>query len=434
MTADLVTQRQTAVKPGAYRWYALGLLTCVQICHYLDRNVVSVVVEPMRAEFGLSDGQVGLVAGLGYGLVFGVACVPIGYLVDRVNRRNLLAVILVCWSGLTAAGGLAQSYLHLLLARMGVGAAEAGGSPTGMSILSDYFGPGQRSTALGVWYLSAGLGTAAMFLVGGHVVQTHGWRAAFFLAGAPGLVVALLVLFTLREPGRGQVEAKAAADPAAPSLAEAAAYVVRRPAILHLMAGIVLTAAMTSAFALWAVSFFVRVHHMQIREVTIWIAFGLSVVGVVVPMLTAAGADRLAAPRSGPRPERLALVSALTASGVVVVGASMALTSNVSLALLLMCAWCGLMLAHNGPANGLLVSLVQPRMRGVVVGALQMMAAVMGMGLGPYVVGLLSDLYGGENSLRWAIVTGMTINVWAVAHFLLAAAAVRRDRASEDPA
>jgi MFS family permease len=160
----------------------------------------------------------------------------------------------------------------------------------------------------------------------------------------------------------------------------------------------------------------------------------LSVVGVVVPMLTAAGADRLAAPRSGPRPERLALVSALTASGVVVVGASMALTSNVSLALLLMCAWCGLMLAHNGPANGLLVSLVQPRMRGVVVGALQMMAAVMGMGLGPYVVGLLSDLYGGENSLRWAIVTGMTINVWAVAHFLLAAAAVRRDRASEDPA
>lgn len=414
---------------GAYRWYALALLTAAQICHYIDRNVVAVAVEPIRREFGLSDAQVGVVGGLGYALAFALAGLPIGYLVDRTNRRRLLAAILVCWSSLTAAGGLAQSFGGLLLARMGVGAAEAGGSPTAMSILSDYFGPKERSTALGVWYLSAGIGTALMFVVGGYVVQAYGWREAFFIAGAPGIVVGMLVLFTLREPRRGQSEAQGAdaAEPA-PSPREALAYVLGRPAILHMMAGIVLTAAMTSAFALWAVSFFVRIHGLEIVQVAGWVAFGLSVPGAAISFLVAAGADRLAAARGGPAPERLALVSATTAACVVVVACAMALAPDAGLALGLMCAWCGLMMAHNGPANGLLVSLLKPRMRGTVVAGLQIMAAVMGFGFGPYVVGLLSDLYGGADSLRWAIVTGMAINAWAVIHFLAAARAVRRDR------
>lgn len=418
--------------PGGYRWYALSLLTAAQICHYLDRNVISVAVEPIRREFALSDAQVGIVGGLAYAVAFAVAALPMGYLVDRVDRRKLLAAIMLCWSGLTALGGLAQSHAQLLLARVGVGAAEAGGSPAGMSILSDYFGPKQRSTALGIWYLSAGVGTALIFIIGGHVAQTYGWRAAFLLAGAPGLAVALLMILTLREPRRGQSDTQTADAEPAPSLREALTYVLARPEILHLTAGIVLAAAMTSAFALWTMSFFVRVHGMQIAEVGVWMALGLSIPGTLVPLLFAAGADRLASSRRGPRPERLALVCAGTATAVVIVATAMALAADVRIALGLMCVWAGLMLAHNGPANGLLVSLLRPRMRGTVIAALQILSALMGFGLGPYVVGVLSDLYGGADSLRWAIVTGMAINAWAVIHFLAAARWVRAARIRDD--
>lgn len=420
-----------ASRAGPYRWYALALLTSAQICHYIDRNVISVAVEPMRREFNLSDSQVGMLGGLAYAVAFALAALPMGYLVDRINRRNLLAAIMVCWSALTATSGFAQSHAQLLLARMGVGASEAGGHPTAVSLIADYFGPRQRSTALGVWYLSAGLGSATIFIVGGYVVQTYGWRHAFYLAGIPGLAVALLVLLTLREPPRGQTEIQAQSSEPAASLREALTYVLARPAILHLIAGIMLASAMTSAFALWTMSFFVRVHGMKISDIGVWIALGLGLVGTIVPLISATLADRVAAPRSGPRPERLAFVSAGTAACVVIIATAMALTRDTPIALALMCAWAGLMLAHNGPANGLLISLFRPRMRGVVAATAQILTALTGVGVGPYLVGVLSDLYGGSDSLRWAIVTGMVVNLWAAIHFLLAGLAVRRDRTKE---
>ena len=422
-----------AAAPG-YRWYVLFVLTAAQACHYIDRSVVSVAVEPIRKAFALTDTQVGLVGGLGFALAFAVAALPIGYLVDRVNRRTLLGCVLVIWSGMTAIGGFANNFHQLLLARMGIGAAEAGGSPTAMSLLSDFFGPKERSTALGVWYLSGGIGTAITFVIGGYVAQHFGWRQVFFLAGIPGMIVALLVFFTVREPRRGQMELPAGeaepdAQEKAASLGEVLAYVIRRPAILNTMAGIVLTAAMTSAFSIWVMSFFVRVHGMQMAVVGVWIAVGLAGFGTIVPLLTGILADRIASRGGVPRPERLALVSALVATGVIFAGVGTALAPGTGLALGFMCAWAALMLAHNGPANALVISLLRPRMRGVSIAALQIVAQVMGFGFGPLVVGLLSDFYGGGDSLRWAIVTGMAINVWAVLHFLLAARTARRDLA-----
>lgn len=422
---------------SSYRWFVLAVLTAVHSTHHIDRNVVFVVAEPIRQEFQLSDSQLGLIGSLGYAIAFALAALPIGYLVDRVNRRNLLAIILTLWSAMTAVGATATNYVQLLLARMGVGVVEAGGSPTAMSMVSDYFAPKERSTAVGIWYLSSGIGTGIIFLVGGYLAQRFGWREVFLVAGAPGIILALVLFFTVREPTRGgaepdEVERPTEAGVESPTtLPEAFRYVLRRPAILSLMAAIVLAAAMSSAFGMWSVSFLVRVHDLQLAHASAFISIAFATAGIFIPLAAGVLGDRLAASRHGPRPERLALLSAATMTGVVISGSFAVLTGDSRMAVVLMCLWCGLMLAHNGPANALVLTLLRPRMRGVVIATLQILATVLGNGLGPFLVGVLSDLYGNSDSLRWAILTGMLLNVAAVLCFLNAARTTRRDLALE---
>lgn len=429
----------------SYRWFVLAVLTAVHSTHHIDRNVLSVVVEPIRQEFGLNDSQMGLIGSLGYALAFGVAALPIGYLVDRVNRKKLLVGILTLWSVMTALSASANSFIHLLLARMGVGAAEAGGSPTGLSIVSDYFPPKERSTAVGIWYLSSAIGTGIIFLVGGYLAQHYGWRTVFLVAGVPGVIMALILMFAVREPRRGASEIADAGPPDAPvgvnapppaeeapaKLGEALAYVLRRPAILSMMAGIVLAAAMSSAFGLWSVSFLVRVHHLPIALAAVCIAVAFSVFGIIIPLISGVMGDKLANSKFGRKPERLALLSATTMTGVVICGSAAALSQQAPVAIAMMCLWCGFMLAHNGPANALVLTLLRPRMRGVVIASLQIIATVLGNGLGPFLVGMLSDVYGGPNSLRWAILTGMSLNVIAVLCFLNGARTAARDSLRE---
>lgn len=437
--SEILTTKPAKAAGAHYRWLVLAVLTAVHSTHHIDRNVLSVVVEPIRQEFGLSDSEMGMLGSLGYALAFAVAAIPMGYLVDRVNRRNMLVGILALWSVMTAICASANSYVHLLLARMSVGVAESGGAPTAMSMVSDYFPPKQRSTAIGVWYLSSAIGTGTIFLVGGLLAQSFGWRTVFLVAGIPGLVMGVILFLVVREPLRGASEGVALDIPEtspattvdssekAATPREALAYVIARPAILSMMAGIVLAAAMSSAFALWSVSFLVRVHHMPLALAGVSIAAAFSVFGIVIPLISGLMGDRLSNSKHGHRPERLALLSATTMTGVVICGIAAALSDSAIVAVAMMCLWCGLMLAHNGPANALVLGLLRPRMRGVVIATLQTVATVVGTGLGPFLVGVLSDVYGGPNSLRWAIMTGMSLNVLAVLCFLNAARTARRD-------
>ena len=166
----------------AYRWYAVLVMMGVYLCHALDRSMAGILVEPIKAEFGLTDTQAGLYAGTGYGLAFAIFVVPMGLLSDRVNRRNLLAALVATWSICTALGGFARNYGQLVVARMGVGAAEAGSAPLAMPMLSDIFPAGRRSFVVGIFYMSTNVGSVLASVAGGYIAAEHGWRTALLSA------------------------------------------------------------------------------------------------------------------------------------------------------------------------------------------------------------------------------------------------------------
>jgi MFS family permease len=189
--------RTALVAPARSKTYALILLMLIYCCHSIDRSVVAVLIEPIKREFNASDRVMGVIP-LAYSVAFITAMLPVGLLIDRVNRVRLLAALVGGWSVLTALAGLAQSMTFLILARMGTGAAEAGGQPTSLSLISDLFPQERRASALGVFYLATGLGGVVTFWIGAMVAAVHGWRATFFVAGLPGAMLVIVMLATFR--------------------------------------------------------------------------------------------------------------------------------------------------------------------------------------------------------------------------------------------
>ncbi|MDB5970644.1 MAG: transporter [Hydrocarboniphaga sp.] len=398
-----------------YRWYVLAVLTAVQTCHVLDRTIIMLIMEPVRAEFHLTDGQLGLLAGLAYGIAYSVAAAPLGLLADRISRRNLLAAALTIWSGLTALAGFAQNYSTLLLSRMAVGTAEAAGSSTQMSMLSDYFPARERSTAVGLWYLSSAVGTTLTFLAGGYVAQHHGWRAAFFMAGIPGFLVAMLLLATVREPQRGASDESAAAPPPAMSAMQGLRYVASRRGVLHCMAGIIVVSITMTSFAAWIASFLQREHGLPLAQAGVIAAIAFGVFGAIGGSVSGAFVDWRTRRSGGVyRPARSARMSMITVLVSAVIGVAALLVHATPLAVGLVFAYGLCFMAHNGPANSLLLSLVGPQVRGFTVSSLQIGTNLIGSGMGPFVVGAVSDRVG---SLGTAMALALLLNLWAAWHF-----------------
>lgn len=403
---------------GRYRWYALGVLTLAQLCHAMDRSIIALALEPVGREFRLTDGQLGLLAGLAYGLAFAVAAIPLGIAADRYRRTRLIAVAVAVWSGFTAVCGLATSYAMLVVSRSAVGAAEAGATPTGLSLLADYFAPAQRATAVSIFYMSAGLGATAAFLGGGYIVQHYGWREAFFAAGAPGLVISLLILFTLKEPAR-----TGRAATAQPTRFDRASIklIFAQPGLPHCMLAITLIAVAMSGLSSWLVSFFVRIHHLEIAQAGTAVAFSFGLLGALGGVSSGFIVDRIG--RRGDRydPRIPAFSAALTCTiTAALTGAALLAGSATAAVVLLLCA--GLLsTAYNGPANSLFVTLAPAPARGLAVSILQFFCNLVGMGVGPLIVGRISQAAGPVDGVRWGLLAMLGFMVWGVAHFLLVA-------------
>lgn len=190
------------------KYYALILLTVVYSFNFIDRQLLAILQEGIKADLGLSDGQLGLLTGFSFALFYVIAGIPIAKWADRGNRRNIISISLFLWSLMTAVSGFVQNYVQLLLARIGVGIGEAGGSPPSHSIISDIFPAKSRASALGFYSTGVNIGILFGFLLGGWLNEIFGWRVAFMVVGAPGILLAIIVRLTLKEPIRGFAENK----------------------------------------------------------------------------------------------------------------------------------------------------------------------------------------------------------------------------------
>ena len=418
MTSGELERVPTSATQTGYRWYVLAILTIAQTCHGIDRAVIGLVLKPLGPEFSLSGEQLGLLAGIAYGLPFALAAIPFGYAVDRFNRKTLMTFALAAWSAATALCGASSGFWSLFAGRAGVGVAEAGGSPTGMSILSDYFGTDKRSTAIGIWYLSSGVGFAIAFFVGGWIVEDFGWRWAFIAAGVPGLMLAPLLFFTVREPVRGQQDASPAFSDE--GLWARLRQLFARPGIAYAIAAITSIATGIYGMSIWLATFLIDSHDFSLSRAGLVVAIAYGILGSIGGLAAGWGADRINAMRGGFDPAHMAFLAAgiplLTAiSGLLAVS-----VENVNLAVALLMAAGLFSASYNGPVYAVIVTIAGPHLRGLAVSSVQLSANLIGVGLGAWLIGKVSDVVGGKDGVAWGIGTAMLFCIAGGLFLLLA--------------
>ena len=279
-----------------YVLVTLGLVTALAM---MDRNILNILLIPIQNEIGASDTAMGLLTGTAFAAVYATAAIPLSRIADKGNRRSLLAAALAVWSGATALCGLASSYLHLLLARVGVAGGEAAANPAIMSMISDLYPPNRRATAIGATLIGTGIGVFMGAAFGGYISDTIGWRTAFVVVGLPGVLIALLIWLTVPEPVRGASEGGLAPDPDSDTLGSTLRYLARIPTIRHIVLAKSFVQIASQAALIWFPAYLIRVHDMSVAETGLWYGMAIAASTIVAAVLGGT-ATRVARP-SRPR-------------------------------------------------------------------------------------------------------------------------------------
>ncbi|HET6565913.1 MAG TPA: MFS transporter [Xanthomonadales bacterium] len=417
----------TPYAKASYRYYVLGILTLVYAFNFIDRQLLVILQEPIQAELGLSDTQLGLLTGFAFAVFYVVCGIPIARWADKGVRRSIIALALAVWSLMTAVSGLAQNYTHLLLARIGVGVGEAGGSPPAHSMISDIFDRKHRATALSIYSVGIYIGILAGFMLGGWITEFFGWRLAFFVVGLPGVALAILFRLSVSEPVRGWSEGRAHRVDAAPPVAEVMRLLWSRRSFRHIAMAASLQALIIYGIGNWLPSYFLRTHDIGIGQLGTWMALTTGFGGGLGSFFGGWIADRL-----GARDPRWylwapALLVACTAPLLLV----MLTTDALYPALLLVGPFNFAVAAYLGAVLAVSHNLVELRVRALTSAILFFMINLIGMGIGPVSVGALSDYLtasGAAAPLGSAMmVVGVTAAVWAVLHYLLATRHLREE-------
>ncbi len=496
-------------KPG-YRFYVLAILIFVYMLNFLDRQIIGILAAPLKAHFGMSDSQFGLLGGIAFASVYSTLGIPLAWLADRFSRVWIMTGALTVWSAFTVLCGMAGSFTQLFLFRMGVGVGEAGGVAPAYSLVADYFPPHQRARALAAFAFGIPLGTAAGTLVGGLLAARYGWQTAFIVVGLLGLLVAPVLRLTVRDPKRGGTDAaKATVAPAAPVTAEAqaiidqaaqgpgraaafimlglgvacligaalgatgvalagktmlfvfaailalvigaslyiaratASVVIPKPSFWLLALGAAASSVCGYGVAGWLPLFFMRSFGLTLAQ-TSWYYSGIALIGGLVGIWGGGMiADRLAKRGKGAYPLVPAvafLISApcfilamnstwligLFVPGEAVLNSPLALT----LAFLIFLIPTGLNLAWLGPITASIQHLVPAPMRSTASALFLLINNLLGIAVGFFYFGWMSDLLAptfGEESLRWAIYTGMGFYLLASVLLFGASRTLKRD-------
>jgi predicted MFS family arabinose efflux permease len=400
------------------RHYALGILVVVYTFNFIDRQILSILLQPVKDDLGLSDTAMGMLTGFAFAAFYATLGIPIARFADRSNRRNLVAWALGIWSIMTALSGLAQNFWHLLAARIGVGIGEAGCSPPAHSMIADYYPADQRATALGIYSLGIPFGIMFGLFAGGWINEFFGWRAAFFIVGLPGILLALLVRFSLREPPRGMAEGRAdSADQ--PSVGETLHYLWAKKSFRHMSFASALTAFVGYGFITWAPSFLTRSFGMGTGEIGTWFGLILGIPGGIGIALGGYLADRFGAhdPKWFLWTTAVALIICVPLNIVVFI------STNSTTALLAMILPVLLGNFYQATTFSQTQGISALRMRAVAAGILLFILNIIGLGLGPQLVGILSDVLNpeyGDESLRYALLICSLVYLWAAVHYFIA--------------
>ena len=413
---------------GAGRWYALAVLTIVYALNIADRFVVATLLEPIRLELRLTDSSIALISGTALALFYVSVGMPVAMLADRANRRNIVAFSLALRSAMIALCGTAHSVLQLVLARFGVGIGEAGGTPPSTSMVADKFAARDRPMAMTVFALGALLGAWLGSRLAGAVAARFGLLAAFLVLSIPGLVVAMLVYFTVREPVRGGHDARVASQPPS-SLRSALRLLARQRSAMQLIAGATIATLWGWDLIWWTPAFLMRAHAMTVGEAGAALGPMHLVAGTMATIATGA----LVGPRLAADPRRVVLLMAGVLALATIPSVLIYCTTSLRLAIALLWVVVPAIYFFIGPTLGLLANVVPATMRAQSVAVLLFTANVANLIVAPQAIGLLSDhlapLFGGNSeSLRWSLVALAPVGFWAAYHYWASAPTLREEQ------
>ncbi len=410
------------IKSGSnlYRNYVLGMLTLVYVFNFIDRQLLVILQESIKKELHLSDTQLGLLSGFTFAIFYVTLGIPIASLADKTNRRNIVAMSLSLWSVMTALSGRALNFIQLLFARIGVGVGEAGGSPPAHAMISDYFPPEKRATALSVYSTGIYFGILIGFLMGGYLNQHLGWRTAFLLLGIPGIIFSLIFYATVKEPRRGATDLSATSADERHTLAEVIRHLYATKTFVWLALATGLHVFCIYGLINWAPSFLSRLHGM--KNAQIGVLLGL-IFGIGGGIGTYAGG--LLTDYFGKKDKRWYLKVPGYAIIISIFFATGALFFQNNILCIICLGFCAsLHSMYLGPSIAVVHSLVPASMRALSSAILFLVLNLIGLGFGPLVVGMISDLLKpslGVESLRWAMSIILFVSMASITLFFKSA-------------
>jgi len=409
---------QTAPWPSPLRaWVVVGLLMVAYTSSFIDRQIMSLLVEPIRADLGITDTQFSLLAGLAFSIFYSVMGLPLGWLADRWSRRMIILIGMIAWSIMTALCGLATSFIALFLARVGVGIGEAALSPAAYSLISDYFPPERRARAISAYAMGPYLGSGLALIIGGQVIEAASrmgpfnieglgtfapWQVVFFAVGLPGVIIALLFLL-IREPQRRGLAPKTADIGLVSFIGQ------RRMLFLLLFLGFSVFGIAGISFLVWIPAVAIRVHGWSPGE--IGMAYGFILLLLSVPGVYVGGwiSDKLTARGRIDAPLIVAIVIMLSLTPLVVLTPIQGDMKWLLGCLSLVSFGFGML---NGLPGTTLQLVVPKQLRGQIIAAYFLIGTMMSLGIGPTIVAFVSDhLLGGPSQIGVALslVSGITI-------------------------
>jgi MFS family permease len=425
------------MKSRAYNRYLLALLMCILAVNYVDRWVLGLVQNDIKADLHLTDAELGFLSGIAFALFYAVMGIPIARWADRGNRATIISLCTAIWSAAVALCGVAGSFAQLLLVRIGVGVGEAGCIPPAHSLIADVFDRAERPRAVARYMLGISFGLALGYFAGGWLNQVFGWRKTFMMIGIPGLILAALAKFTIREPRRSKdsttraalVSETASSLPQQPAVKEMISTLWANSAFRHLLFCFSVWYFFGYGLLQWQPTFFIRSYGLQTGELGTWLAVvqgGGSALGVY---LGGEWAYRYAA--NNERRQLIGVAVMFSIYAIFNILTYLAPNRYWAFAALTVAAIGGN--GCQGPVLATMQTVVPAHMRAVSLALVYFFANLIGMGLGPLAAGALSDAFhpwAGDESVRYALVSLSPGYFWAAWHLWRAGRTVARDVAA----